>query len=82
MKMQAACSGKRSGFGKAGRREALLPSIVDARMGRVFAFGVGADVPRDRFRNEIAVARDAGGMIARCSQALSREQGEPTPLLQ
>jgi hypothetical protein len=84
MKMQAACSGKRSGFGKAGRREALLASIVDARMCCVFphAFGVGADVPRDRFRSEIAVARDAAGMIARCSQALSREQGEPTPLLQ
>jgi hypothetical protein len=84
MKMQAACSGKRSGFGKAGRGEALLPSIVDARMSCVFphAFGGGAAVPRDRFRSEIAVARDAAGMIARFSQALSRDQGEPTRLLQ
>jgi hypothetical protein len=47
-----------------------------------FLTRVGADGPRDRFRSEIAVARDAAGMIARCSQALSREQGEPTPLLQ
>ncbi|MEH2553079.1 hypothetical protein V1286_000608 [Bradyrhizobium algeriense] len=52
----------------------MLPSIVDARVGRVFTFGVGADVPRDRFRSEIAVARDAAGMIARCSQALSRDR--------